>query len=144
MYLSKPLVSHVNPNPSKLKSGQMTDTSSPSPSNLAIYSALYQDDAHLDKFGKLKISKEKRARSHRRIRAKISGTEQRPRLSIFKSNNHIYTQAIDDENQKTLVSSSDLEIKDVKSKKLDKSTLVAKKLAEKLKSKNSHTTTQDV
>lgn len=31
----------------------MTDTSSPSPSNLAIYSALYQDDAHLDKFGKL-------------------------------------------------------------------------------------------
>ena len=84
----------------------------------------------------VKVSKEKRARSHRRIRAKISGTEQRPRLSIFKSNNHIYTQAIDDENQKTLVSSSDLEIKDVKSKKLDKSTLVAKKLAEKLKSKN--------
>ena len=82
-----------------------------------------------------KTTKEKRIRVHKRIRSKISGTEQKPRLSIFKSNNHIYAQAIDDENQKTLVSSSDLEIKDVKSKKTDKSTLVAQKLAEKLKAK---------
>jgi len=82
-----------------------------------------------------KITKEKRIKIHKRIRSKVSGNVTRPRLSIFKSNNHIYAQAIDDENQKTLVSSSDLEIKDNKSKKLDKSILVAQKLAEKLKAK---------
>ncbi len=81
----------------------------------------------------VKITKEKRIRSHNRIRAKVSGTSLRPRLAIFKSNNHIYAQAIDDENQKTLVSASDLEIKDIKGKKIEKSAIVAQKLAEKLK-----------
>ncbi len=84
----------------------------------------------------VKITKEKRIRAHKRIRAKVFGTAQRPRLSIFKSNNYIYAQAIDDENQKTLVSASDLEIKTIKAKKTDKSVSVAQKLAEKLKAKN--------
>ncbi|MFA5092050.1 MAG: 50S ribosomal protein L18 [Candidatus Paceibacterota bacterium] len=83
----------------------------------------------------VKITKEKRDRSHKRIRAKISGSAKRPRLSVFKSNNYIYAQAIDDENQKTLVSASDLEIKDIKGKKTEKSAQVAQKLAEKLKAK---------
>ncbi len=82
-----------------------------------------------------KITKEKRTRVHKRIRSKVSGTSSKPRLSIFKSNNHIYAQAIDDEQQKTLVSASDLELKDVKDKKLAKSILVAQKLGEKLKDK---------
>lgn len=44
----------------------------------------------------------KRDRRHKRIRAKISGTETKPRLAVFKSNTAIYVQAIDDVNAKTL------------------------------------------
>ncbi len=47
--------------------------------------------------------KEQRERRHVRIRAKIFGTSDKPRLSVFKSNKHISAQIIDDENQKTLV-----------------------------------------
>jgi len=60
------------------------------------------------------MSREKiqqREKRKRRIRAKISGTAQIPRLSVFKSNLHIYAQIIDDELGKTLVSASDLQIK---------------------------------
>lgn len=58
-----------------------------------------------------KVKIEKRQRRHRRVRAKISGTKQRPRLCVFRSNQHIYAQLIDDENGKILLSSSDLKIK---------------------------------
>jgi len=47
-----------------------------------------------------------RKRRHRRIRMKISGTAQRPRLNVFRSLNHIYAQVIDDEAGHTLVSAS--------------------------------------
>lgn len=43
-----------------------------------------------------------------RVRSKISGTAQRPRMSVFRSNKQIYVQIIDDEAQKTLVSASSL------------------------------------
>lgn len=55
-----------------------------------------------------KIKKEAR---HKRIRAIIKGTAERPRLSIFKSNKHFYIQLIDDTSGKTLTSVSDREIK---------------------------------
>lgn len=42
----------------------------------------------------------------RRIRSKISGTSERPRLRVFRSNKHIYAQIIDDANHKTLISMS--------------------------------------
>jgi len=58
-----------------------------------------------------KIKIEKRQRRHRRVRAKISGTKQRPRLCVFRSNQHIYAQLIDDDKGKILLSSSDLKIK---------------------------------
>ena len=45
-----------------------------------------------------------------RIRAKIRGTKEKPRLSIFRSNKHIFLQLIDDETGKTLASASDLKI----------------------------------
>ncbi len=45
-------------------------------------------------------------RRHSRIRRKLSGTAERPRLSVFRSNNHIYAQLIDDVAQSTLVSAS--------------------------------------
>ena len=47
-----------------------------------------------------------RARRRRRIRMKISGTAERPRLSVFRSNKHIYTQIIDDVRGHTLVETS--------------------------------------
>lgn len=46
----------------------------------------------------------------KRIRAKIKGTAERPRLSVFKSNKHFYIQLIDDGTGKTLVSVSDKEL----------------------------------
>jgi large subunit ribosomal protein L18 len=46
---------------------------------------------------------EKRARRHARIRAKVSGTAERPRLAVFRSNTALYAQLIDDTAHKTLV-----------------------------------------
>jgi large subunit ribosomal protein L18 len=50
-----------------------------------------------------------RMRIKRRVRAKIHGTAQRPRLSVFRSNNHIYAQLIDDLSSRTLAAASSLE-----------------------------------
>jgi large subunit ribosomal protein L18 len=57
-----------------------------------------------------KIKIEKRYRRHRRVRAKISGTAERPRLCVFRSLKHIYAQLIDDDKGHTLVSAGDLEL----------------------------------
>ena len=51
-------------------------------------------------------SKKARKRRHRRIRLKISGTAERPRLNVYRSLNHIYAQVIDDVAGHTLVSAS--------------------------------------
>lgn len=53
-----------------------------------------------------------RLRRQLRIRAKISGTASRPRLSVYRSNANIYAQLIDDVNGKTLCEASDLKITD--------------------------------
>jgi large subunit ribosomal protein L18 len=50
-----------------------------------------------------------RKRRHARVRAKVSGTAQRPRLNVFRSSAHIYVQVIDDIAGHTLVAASDLE-----------------------------------
>ena len=50
-----------------------------------------------------------RIHRHKRVRAKISGTPERPRLNVFRSAANIYAQIIDDVNGKTLVSASSLE-----------------------------------
>ena len=61
-----------------------------------------------------KVSRaEVRAKKHRRMRHHIVGTAERPRLAVFRSNNHMYAQIIDDTVGKTLVSASTLQ-KDVK------------------------------
>jgi large subunit ribosomal protein L18 len=52
--------------------------------------------------------KESRKKRHRSIRKRIEGTEDRPRLAVFRSTRHIYAQVIDDRLQKTLVSTSDM------------------------------------
>ena len=48
---------------------------------------------------------------HSRIRAKLSGTGERPRLNVYRSLNHIYAQVIDDQKGETLVSASTLQAK---------------------------------
>lgn len=53
-----------------------------------------------------KTSQEKRAIRHKRIRKTLSGTQERPRLCVFRSLKHIYVQIVDDVNGKTLVAAS--------------------------------------
>ena len=56
---------------------------------------------------------EVRAEKHRRIRSRLSGTADRPRLAVFRSNDHMYAQIIDDTVGNTLVAASTLD-KDIK------------------------------
>ena len=60
-----------------------------------------------------KSRSEVRMKKHRRMRNRFSGTAERPRLAVFRSNNHMYAQIIDDTVGNTLVSASTLQ-KDVK------------------------------
>jgi large subunit ribosomal protein L18 len=52
-----------------------------------------------------------RQRIHARIRQKLSGTAERPRLNVYRSLNHVYAQVIDDQKGETLVSASTLSMK---------------------------------
>ncbi|MFR6328988.1 MAG: 50S ribosomal protein L18 [Eisenbergiella sp.] len=60
-----------------------------------------------------KSRQEVRLNKHRKLRNRFSGTAERPRLAVFRSNNHMYAQIIDDTVGNTLVSASTLE-KDIK------------------------------
>ena len=53
--------------------------------------------------------KEQRTRRHLRVRKKVSGTAERPRLCVYRSEKHIYVQIIDDVSRKTLVAASSLD-----------------------------------
>lgn len=63
-----------------------------------------------------KVKRQKRIVRHRRVRSKIQGTAERPRLSVFRSQKNIFLQLVDDGASKTLVSSSSREVKDVMGK----------------------------
>ena len=83
-----------------------------------------------------KSSRDKRITRHARIRATISGTSDVPRLSVFRSNRHVWLQLIDDVSGKTLLAASDMELKTKKKtarKELASSAgeLLAKKAKEK-------------
>jgi len=71
-----------------------------------------------------------RKKRHRKIRVKISGTSKRPRVSIFRSNKYISSQAIDDENGKTLASINTKKVDGAN--QIERSKVAGKKLAEKL------------
>lgn len=73
--------------------------------------------------------KEQREKRRRRIRSRIFGTADRPRLSVFKSNTNIYAQLINDEEGKTLVSYSSTDIKT--GKPLEKAKSVGVEIAKK-------------
>ena len=76
-----------------------------------------------------------RVKKHKRMRYSLSGTSERPRLAVFRSNNHMYAQIIDDVAQTTLVSASTLQ-KDVKANlektnNVDAAAYLGKVIAEK-------------
>lgn len=76
-----------------------------------------------------------REKRHRRIRARLSGTAERPRLNVFRSNQHIYAQVIDDVRKHTLVAASTLDAS-LRSQltdntKIDEAKLVGRLVAER-------------
>jgi len=76
--------------------------------------------------------KEKRINRHKKIRSKIHGTSDRPRLFVFRSNQHIYAQLVNDEKAKILASASDKDVKAAKNvKKLEMAREVGKLIAKK-------------
>ncbi|MFA5999712.1 MAG: 50S ribosomal protein L18 [Candidatus Paceibacterota bacterium] len=76
----------------------------------------------------MKKNTDKRIRLKAKIRAKISGSKERPRLSVFRSNKFIYAQVIDDTTGKTLAQASDVKI--TKGTKTERAKLVGKAIAE--------------
>ncbi len=73
-----------------------------------------------------------RKRVHTRIREKMSGTAQRPRLNVYRSLNHIYTQLIDDLNGVTIAAASSMHVKGDESDKVYGGNVTAAKLVGKL------------
>src|SRR2546429_4867966 len=73
-----------------------------------------------------------RSRRHRRVRVKLAGTAQRPRLSVYRSLHHVYAQLIDDDSGRTLVSASTAQLKS-SSKNVDAAAAVGRAIAERAK-----------
>ena len=84
--------------------------------------------------------KQQTQKRHKRLRRNLSGTEARPRLAVFRANNHIYAQIIDDDAQNTICAASTLD-KDLKASlkvnagSCDASTAVGELVAKKALSK---------
>jgi large subunit ribosomal protein L18 len=80
--------------------------------------------------------REIRQRIHERIRSRVAGTQERPRLAVFRSLNHIYAQVIDDQQGHTLVAASSTE-KDLKGKggNVQGAKVIGKAVAERAKEK---------
>ncbi len=84
---------------------------------------------------KKKVRAEVRAKKHERLRFYLSGTAERPRLCVFRSNKHMYAQIIDDDAQRTLCAASTVE-KDIKAglektNDIDAAAAVGKAIAKK-------------
>jgi large subunit ribosomal protein L18 len=75
-------------------------------------------------------TRQARERRHRRIRGKVSGTTERPRLAVFRSNRGIFAQLVDDENGRTITGASWLGLKAFKGSKTEQAAAVGKALAE--------------
>lgn len=74
-----------------------------------------------------------RMRRHNRIRAKVIGTAEKPRMNVFRSANHMQVQLIDDAAGVTIVSAHDL--KDMKGTKMEKAAILGKEVATLAKAK---------
>ncbi len=76
--------------------------------------------------GSMNIRQEARLKRKRRIRKKISGTPQRPRLSVFRSARHIYAQIINDSQGRTLIAASTVETRAKEAPKFENKIAAAK------------------
>ncbi|MBI4091551.1 50S ribosomal protein L18 [candidate division WWE3 bacterium] len=84
---------------------------------------------------KVKVYKSNKLRRRVRVRSKMKGTQKAPRLSVFRSNKHIYALLIDGGQGKVLASASDLTMKSGKGSKTAKAKEVGKRLAEEASKK---------
>lgn len=84
---------------------------------------------------KTNIKTQKRERLHKKIRSRVTGTGERPRLAVFRSNRYMYAQLIDDVLAITLASASDISLTD-KMSKVERAKSVGAKLASEAKKKN--------
>src|ERR1041384_5067476 len=78
-----------------------------------------------------KTREQQRYRRHLRVRKKVTGTSERPRLVVFRSLKHITAQLVDDVSRRTLATATSTDI--LSGKKTDKSTEVGRRIAEKAK-----------
>jgi large subunit ribosomal protein L18 len=78
-----------------------------------------------------KTGRDRRYKRHLRVRNKVSGTPERPRLVVFRSLKHIYAQLVDDTSSKTIATVSDLNIE--QGKKAERAAEVGKLIAERAK-----------
>jgi large subunit ribosomal protein L18 len=80
-----------------------------------------------------KTKHDARVHRHVRTRTKVSGTAERPRLAVFRSNRHIYAQLIDDSASRTLVAASDREVQGGGNGKTSSAKAVGELIAERAK-----------
>jgi large subunit ribosomal protein L18 len=80
-----------------------------------------------------KTKHDARVRRHVRTRTKVSGSAERPRLAVFRSNRHIYAQLIDDSASRTLVAASDREVQGGGDGKTGSAKAVGELIAERAK-----------
>lgn len=80
-----------------------------------------------------RTTREARIRRHVRVRKKVAGTAERPRLAVFRSNRHIYAQLIDDDAARTIAAASDTEVSSAGSK-ADAARAVGALIAERARS----------
>ena len=73
-----------------------------------------------------------RTKRHRRVRVRVSGTKERPRLAVFRSLNHLYAQLIDDSTSRTLAAASTVELK-ARGNGMNEAAKVGKAIADKAK-----------
>lgn len=76
------------------------------------------------------IKSQKRTRRHKKIRSTVKGVAENPRLAVFRSNSHMYVQAIDDAKAVTLAQASDIKI--VKGTKTERAIAIGKEIAANL------------
>lgn len=77
------------------------------------------------------IKNKQRIQRQRRVRGKILGTSETPRLSVFRSNSHIYAQLIDDVTGKTLLGLTEKHIEKKETKRIDNAKVLGRELAKK-------------
>ncbi|MBU1119038.1 50S ribosomal protein L18 [Patescibacteria group bacterium] len=83
----------------------------------------------------MKSRDKRRIHRHKRVRAKVYGTKEVPRLSVYKSLNHLYVQIINDDKQQTLLGLSDTVLKEESLKKSEKAAKLGEEIAKKAKEK---------